>query len=76
MKKIIYILLFSAVFGVIFMFVMFLSANIFYNINNGICFYHVDFFSFFKDMTIREFIFLIFISLMYFIIIYLRYKDY
>lgn len=44
MKKIIYILLFSAVFGVIFMFVMFLSANIFYNINNGICFYHVDFF--------------------------------
>lgn len=76
MRKIIYIMFFSILLGGVFMFVMFLSANILYNINNGVSCYDIDIFSFFKDVTIKEILFFIFISLMYFIIIYLRYKDY
>ncbi|OOF45942.1 hypothetical protein BKK51_04575 [Rodentibacter trehalosifermentans] len=76
MKKIIFIFIFSAFAGIILMFIMFLLANVFYNINQGRCFYQIDLFSFFTETTVREIYFWIFVSAMYFIIIYLRYKDY
>lgn len=58
MRKIIYIMFFSILLGGIFMFVMFLSANVLYNINNGVSCYDIDIFSFFKDVTIKEILFL------------------
>ena len=51
MKKITYILIFSLVSGVIFMFIMFLAARLLYNINNSIDFYSIDILSFFKNMN-------------------------
>ena len=51
MKKIIYILIFSLVSGVIFVFIMFLAARLLYNINNSISFYCIDILYFFKSMN-------------------------
>ena len=62
MKKIIYILIFSLVSGVVFMFVMFLAAKLLYNINNSISFYCIDILSFFKSMNKKEVGFIILIS--------------
>ena len=76
MKKIIYILIFSLVSGVIFMFIMFLAARLLYNINNSIDFYCVDILSFFKNMYKKEVGFIILISSINFVITYLRYRDY
>ena len=76
MKKIIYILIFSLVSGVIFMFLMFLVARLLYNINNSISFYCIDILSFFKSMNKKEVGFIIFISSINFVITYLRYRDY
>ena len=76
MKKIIYILIFSLVSGVIFMFIMFLAARLLYNINNSIDFYCVDILSFFKNMNKKEVGFIILISSINFVITYLRYRDY
>ena len=76
MKKIIYILIFSLVSGVIFMFLMFLVARLLYNINNSISFYCIDILSFFKSMNKKEVGFIILISSINFVITYLRYRDY
>jgi len=76
MKKIIYILIFSLVSGVIFMFIMFLAARLLYNINNSIDFYCVDILSFFKNMNKKDVGFIILISSINFVITYLRYRDY
>ena len=76
MKKITYILIFSLVSGVIFMFIMFLAARLLYNINNSIDFYSIDIFSFFKNMNKKEVGFIILISSINFVITYLRYRDY
>ena len=76
MKKIIYILIFSLVSGVVFMFIMFLAARLLYNINNSISFYCIDILSFFKSMNKKEVGFIILISSTNFIITYLRYRDY
>ena len=76
MKKIIYILIFSLVSGVVFMFVMFLAARLLYNINNSISFYCIDILSFFKSMNKKEVGFIILISSINFVITYLRYRDY
>lgn len=76
MKKIIYILIFSLVSGVIFMFIMFLAARLLYNINNSIDFYSIDILSFFKNMNKKEVGFIILISSINFVITYLRYRDY
>ena len=76
MKKIIYILIFSLVSGVAFMFVMFLAARLLYNINNSISFYCIDILSFFKSMNKKELGFIILISSINFVITYLRYRDY
>jgi|GEM_PF-1311437 hypothetical protein len=76
MKKIIYILIFSLVSGVVFMFVMFLAAKLLYNINNSISFYCIDILSFFKSMNKKEVGFIILISSINFVITYLRYRDY
>lgn len=76
MKKIIYILIFSLVSGVVFMFVMFLAARLLYNINNSISFYCLDILSFFKSMNKKEVGFIILISSINFVITYLRYRDY
>ena len=76
MKKIIYILIFSLVSGVVFMFVMFLAARLLYNIDNSISFYCIDILSFFKSMNKKEVGFIILISSTNFIITYLRYRDY
>lgn len=76
MKKIIYILIFSLVSGVVFMFVMFLAARLLYNINNSISFYCIDILSFFKSMNKKELGFIILISSINFVITYLRYRDY
>ncbi len=76
MKKIIYILIFSLVSGVVFMFVMFLAARLLYNINNSISFYCIDILSFFKSMNKKEVSFIILISSINFVITYLRYRDY
>ena len=76
MKKIIYILIFSLVSGVAFMFVMFLAARLLYNINNSISFYCIDILSFFKSMNKKELGFIILISSINFVITYLRYIDY
>jgi len=76
MKKIIYILIFSLVSGVVFMFVMFLAARLLYNINNSISFYCIDILSFFKSMSKKEVGFIILISSINFVITYLRYRDY
>ena len=76
MKKIIYILIFSLVSGVIFMFIMFLAARLLYNINNSISFYCIDILSFFKNMNKKEVGFIILISSINFVITYLRYRDY
>ena len=76
MKKITYILIFSLVFGVIFMFIMFLAARLLYNINNSIDFYSIDILSFFKNMNKKEVGFIILISSINFVITYLRYRDY
>ena len=76
MKKIIYILIFSLVSGVVFMFVMFLAAKLLYNINNSISFYCIDILSFFKNMNKKEVGFIILISSINFVITYLRYRDY
>jgi len=76
MKKIIYILIFSLVSGVVFMFVMFLVARLLYNITNSISFYCIDILSFFKSMNEKEVGFIILISSINFVITYLRYRDY
>ena len=76
MKKIIYILIFSLVSGVIFMFIMFLAARLLYNINNSIDFYSIDILSFFKNMNKKEVGFIILISSINFVRTYLRYRDY
>ena len=76
MKKIIYILIFSLVSGVAFMFVMFLAARLLYNINNSISFYCIDILSFFKSMNKKELGFIILISSINFVITYLSYRDY
>ena len=76
MKKIIYILIFSLVSGVIFMFIMFLAARLLYNINNSISFYCIDILSFFKSMNKKEVGFIILILSINFVITYLRYRDY
>lgn len=76
MKKIIYILIFSLVSGVVFMFIMFLAARLLYNINNSIDFYCIDILSFFKNMNKKEVGFIILISSINFVITYLRYRDY
>ena len=76
MKKITYILIFSLVSGVIFMFIMFLAARLLYNINNSIDFYSIDILSFFKNMNKKEVCFIILISSINFVITYLRYRDY
>ena len=76
MKKIIYILIFSLVSGVVFMFVMFLAAKLLYNINNSISFYCIDILSFFKSMNKKEVGFIILISSINFVITYFRYRDY
>ena len=76
MKKIIYILIFSLVSGVVFMFVMFLAARLLYNIDNSISFYCIDILSFFKCMNKKEVGFIILISSINFVITYLRYRDY
>ena len=76
MKKITYILIFSLVSGVIFMFIMFLAARLLYNINNSIDFYSIDILSFFKNMNKMEVGFIILISSINFVITYLRYRDY
>ena len=76
MKKIIYILIFSLVSGVVFMFIMFLAARLLYNINNSISFYCIDILSFFKSMNKKEMGFIILISSINFVITYLRYRDY
>ena len=76
MKKITYILIFSLVSGVIFMFIMFLAARLLYNINNSIDFYSIDILSFFKNMNKKEVGFIILISSINFVITYLRYRDY
>lgn len=76
MKKIIYILIFSLVSGVIFMFLMFLVARLLYNITNSISFYCIDILSFFKSMNKKEVGFIILISSINFVITYLRYRDY
>ena len=76
MKKIIYILIFSLVSGLIFMFIMFLAARLLYNINNSISFYCIDILSFFKSMNKKEVGFIILISSINFVITYLRYRDY
>ena len=76
MKKIIYILIFSLVSGVVFMFVMFLAAKLLYNITNSISFYCIDILSFFKSMNKKEVGFIILISSINFVITYLRYRDY
>ena len=71
-----YILIFSLVSGVIFMFIMFLAARLLYNINNSIDFYSIDILSFFKNMNKKEVGFIILISSINFVITYLRYRDY
>ena len=76
MKKIIYIVIFSLVSGVVFMFVMFLVARLLYNITNSISFYCIDILSFFKSMNEKEVGFIILISSINFVITYLRYRDY
>lgn len=76
MKKIIYILIFSLVSGVVFMFIMFLAARLLYNINNSIDFYCIDILSFFKNMNKKEVGFIILISSINFVITYLSYRDY
>lgn len=76
MKKIIYILIFSLVSGVVFMFIMFLAARLLYNINNSISFYCIDILSFFKSMNKKEVGFIILISSINFVITCLRYRDY
>ena len=76
MKKIIYILIFSLVSGVVFMFVMFLAARLLYNINNSISFYCIDILSFFKSMNKKDVGFIILISSINFVITCLRYRDY
>lgn len=76
MKKIIYILIFSLVSGVVFMFIMFLAARLLYNINNSISFYCIDILSFFKGMNKKEVGFIILISSIKFVITCLRYRDY
>ncbi len=76
MKKMTYILIFSLVSGVIFMFIMFLAARLLYNINNSIDFYSIDILSFFKNMNKKEVGFIILISSINFVITYLRYRDY
>ena len=76
MKKIIYILIFSLVSGVIFVFIMFLAARLLYNINNSISFYCIDILSFFKSMNKKEVGFIILISSIKFVITCLRYRDY
>lgn len=76
MKKIIYILIFSLVSGVVFMFIMFLAARLLYNINNSISFYCIDILSFFKSMNKKDVGFIILISSINFVIICLRYRDY
>ena len=76
MKKIIYILIFSLVSGVIFMFIMFLAARLLYNINNSIDLYSIDILSFFLNMNKKEVGFIILISSINFVITYLRYRDY
>lgn len=76
MKKIIYILIFSLVSGVIFVFIMFLAARLLYNINNSISFYCIDILYFFKSMNKKEVGFIILISSINFVITYLRYRDY
>ena len=76
MKKMTYILIFSLVSGVIFMFIMFLAARLLYNINNSIDFYSIDILSFFKKMNKKEVGFIILISSINFVITYLRYRDY
>lgn len=76
MKKIIYILIFSLVSGVVFMFIMFLAARLLYNINNSIDFYCIDILSFFKNMNKKDVGFIILISSINFVITYLRYRDY
>ena len=75
MKKIIYILIFSLVSGVVFIFVIFLAARLLYNINNSISFYCIDILSFFKSMNKKEVGFIILISSINFVITYLRYRD-
>lgn len=76
MKKIIYILIFSLVSGVVFMFIMFLAARLLYNINNSISFYCIDILSFFKSMNKKDVGFIILISSINFVITCLRYRDY
>ena len=76
MKKIIYILIFSLVSGVVFMFIMFLAARLLYNINNRISFYCIDILSFFKSMNKKDVGFIILISSINFVITCLRYRDY
>ncbi len=76
MKKIIYILIFSLVSGVVFMFIMFLAARLLYNINNSISFYCIDILYFFKSMNKKEVGFIILISSINFVITCLRYRDY
>ena len=76
MKKMTYILIFSLVSGVVFMFIMFLAARLLYNINNSISFYCIDILSFFKSMNKKEVGFIILISSINFVITYLRYRDY
>ena len=76
MKKMIYILIFSLVSGVVFMFIMFLAARLLYNINNSISFYCIDILSFFKSMNKKEVGFIILISSIKFVITCLRYRDY
>jgi len=76
MKRIIYILIFSLVSGLVFMFIMFVAARLLYNINNSIDFYCIDILSFFKNMNKKEVSFIILISSINFVITYLRYRDY
>ena len=76
MKRIIYILIFSLVSGLVFMFIMFVAARLLYNINNSIDFYCIDILSFFKNMNKKEVSFIILISSINFVITYLHYRDY
>ena len=75
-EKNFYITFFSFAVALFYLFLSFVMGRMFYNIDNGIAFYQINLFSFFKNFNIKDVGFFFLIFSIFFFITYIRYKDY
>lgn len=75
MKKFICIALISSFVALFYLFISFVLANVLYNFDNGVDFFDFNILIFFHGFNAKEVRLFLLMSLINFVIIYLRYKD-